>query len=51
LARHFGGISINAEEDWAWAQEEVSRQLDADSKLMELIQKRAQELKARFGFT
>jgi hypothetical protein len=48
---HFEGISINAEEVWAWAQQEVSRQLDSDPKLMELIQKRAGELKALFGFT
>lgn len=51
LVRHSGGISINAEEVWAWAQQEVSRQLDLDPKLMELIQKRAEELKALFGFT
>ena len=50
LVRHCGGISINAEEVWAWAQAEVSRQLDADPKLMEVIQKRAEELKALFGF-
>jgi hypothetical protein len=50
LVRHFGSISINAGEVWAWAQAEVSRQLDSDPKLMELIQKRAEELKALFGF-
>jgi hypothetical protein len=50
LVRHFGGISINAGEVWAWAQAEVSQQLDTDPKLMELIQKRAEELKALFGF-
>jgi hypothetical protein len=50
LVRHFGGISINAGEVWAWAQAEVSRQLDADTKLMALIQKRAEGLKALFGF-
>ena len=51
LVKRFGGISINAEEAWAWAQHEVSRQLDSNPKLMELIQKRAEELKALFGFT
>jgi hypothetical protein len=51
LVRHFGGISINAEEVWSWAQTEVSRQLDAGPALMELIQRRAEKLKALFGFT
>jgi hypothetical protein len=50
LVRHFGGISINAEQIWAWAQQEVSRQLDSNPMLMQLIQNRAEELRVLFGF-
>jgi hypothetical protein len=50
LMKHFGAISINAEEVWAWAQVEASRQIDTDPKLMELIRKRAEELRTQFGF-
>ncbi len=50
LVNHIGGISIDAEEVWRWAQAEICRQLDVDPELMDLIQKRAEELKALFGF-
>ncbi|GGG86852.1 hypothetical protein [Edaphobacter dinghuensis] len=51
LVRHLGGISINAEQVWASAKQEVSRELEANPTLMPSIQKRAAELRPLFGFT
>ncbi|WP_158790586.1 hypothetical protein [Granulicella sp. L60] len=46
LTNHFGGISIDAERVWSLAQDEVTKQLEDDPKVMELIQQRALELRS-----
>jgi hypothetical protein len=50
LTHHFGGISIDVEQCWRWAQESVKKQLEDDPHIMEMIQRRAAELRYSFGF-
>jgi hypothetical protein len=38
------------EQCWRWAQESVKKQLEDDPHIMEMIQRRAAELRYSFGF-
>lgn len=50
LTHHLGGISIDVEQCWKWAQDSVKRQLEDDPRLMEIIRQRGAELQSSFGF-
>jgi hypothetical protein len=49
LTNHFGGISIDVERVWWQAQDAVTKQLEDDPNIMEMIQRRAVELRSSLG--